>query len=69
MVAEQGRRSCCNIRQFKYANLGRSYLMKQKGKGKDYPAAKLNAQRALKKAKRRAWINRQKPTRSYLNTP
>lgn len=59
-----GRRSHCNIRQLKYANLRRSYMKKRKGFGKDYPAASLNARRALKKADRRHWINRQKAARA-----
>ncbi len=43
--------------------------MKLKGKGKDYPIARLNAQRAYKKAERRTWINQLKLLRSQGHIP
>jgi len=39
-------------------------MRKQKGKGRVNPVAKLNAQRAYKKAIRRRWINTQKVNRA-----
>ncbi|MDO9334581.1 MAG: hypothetical protein Q7T57_08695 [Dehalococcoidales bacterium] len=43
--------------------------MELKGRSTNYQVAKLNTQRAYKKAQRRAWINHQKLLRSQGKIP